>query len=227
MKKLAGLLVALMFVPAFAMAQAPERPMRDLRPEVRANASTTPGFLPKLGPAVSGLASSTRGLGSSTVELVRGRVEAIKQLIMQKRDAMKQRADAAKEKAKERFGEKVEVYVGNISTRLASTSAHLSSIADRLDTRIDELETQGFDMSGSIALLADARADLGLANDKIIAVNEALETAMSTTTPRTYLDEVRTAVKEAQDALAVVKKGLHETLRSIKAESSASTTVSQ
>ena len=228
MKKLAVLTLSLLLVaPSFAMAQAP-----GLRAEVRANAQAsttkplTPGSLPKLGPAIKNMASSTRALGSSTVEMVKARVAAIKDIIEKKHEIMKQRAEDARTKAKERFGERVEKLVGNVSTRLASTSAHLSAIADRIDTRIDTLQDEGRDMSGSIALLATARADLSIANDRILAVNTALEAAMSTTTAKAQMPAVRTAVKAAEDALRLAKDDLMKTLRSIKVEAGATTTVS-
>lgn len=228
MKKLSVLFVSLLVLtPTLAAAQAPERPTRaEVRAHLQTNASSTPGSLPKLGPAIRQAASSSRALGSTTVESVRARVAAIKNLMAHKREAMHQRALEARQKAKERFGERVEQHVERISNRLASTSAHISAIADRLDTRIDELEDQGFDMSESIALLAEARASISVVDDRILAVNEALDAAMSTTTPKLHLPAVRAAVKEAQDALGAAKQDLRKTLQSIKAES-ATTTSSQ
>lgn len=233
MKKLAaGVITLSLLAPTFVFAEQdrPRYPERagiraELRAELREYASTTPGSLQKLGPAVRHVASSTKAFGSTT-EMVKARVAAIKQLIAQKREIMKERAEEAKEKAKERFGERVEFHVGKISSRLASTSAHLSGIADRLDTRIDELKGKGFDMGSSVALLAEARADLSKADDAILAVGEALKAAMSTTTPRAAMPAVRAAVKEAEGALWVVKKDLREVLRSIKTES-ATTSASQ
>lgn len=234
MKKLSTFILALTLIaPAFAMAQAPD-PRAQVRAEFKAeaHASTTrpltPGSLPKLGPAIKNIASSTRALGSSTVEMVKARVAAIKDIIEKKREVMRQRADDARNKAKERFGEHVEKLVGQVSNRLASTSARLDAIADRIDTRIDTLEDEGYDMSGSIALLAEARTDLSAANDRILAVNQALADAMSTgtTTVKTKIPVVRTAVAAAEDALKLVKDDLMETLRSVKIEAGATTTVS-
>lgn len=232
MKKLITALTAfVLLAPAAAMAQVPE-----LRATVQADANApapkpaTPGSIPKLGPAVRNIASTTRaelkGTASSTVEMVRARVEAIKSLIEKKREDMKARAEDARAKAKERFGERIEHLVGQVSNRLASTSAHLSNIAGRIDSRIDTLQDEGYDMQNSIALLAEARTSLSLANDKILAVNIALEAAMSTTTPKALMPAVRTAVKEAEDALKLAKDGLMETLRSVKVEASATTTSS-
>ena len=233
MKKLFALFASLlMLTPVVAMAQGPGQylPRAEMKAELRANASTTkpltPGSLPKLGATMRDIASTTRAFGSSSVEMVKARVEAIKQIIEQKREEMKQRAENAREKARERFGEHVETLVGNVSARLASTSAHLSAIADRIDTRIDTLEDEGHDMSNSIALLAEDRADLSAANDKILAVNAALETAMGTTTPKGSIPAVRAAVKAAQDALKLAKDDLMETIRSVKAEGAATTTSS-
>lgn len=213
-------------MPATAMAQEGPRPM--LRGEVKAeaHASTTPGGLPKLGPAIRGIASTTRAIGASTTEMVKTRVAAIKDLLANKRADSKKRADEARAKARERFGEHVQTLVGNVSARLASTSAHLSGIADRIDERIDTLEDEGHDMGASIALLATARTDLSLADDKILAVNVALEAAMATTTPKSQMPQVRAAVKSAEAALKLVKDDLQKTIRSIKAEAGATTTVS-
>lgn len=225
MKKLITLaLAAAVLMPAAAMAQEGQRPM--LRGEVKAEAhgSTSPAGLPKLGPAIRGIASSTRALGASTTEMVKARVAAIKDLISKKREDSKMRADEARSKAKERFGENIERLVGNVSARLASTSAHLSSIADRIDNRIDTLEDEGHDMDASIALLATARTDLSLADDKILAVNMALDAAMATTTPKAQMPQVRAAVKAAEDALRLVKEDLMKTIRSVKIEASATTT---
>lgn len=237
MKKIIALLASLIVLtPAFAMAQAPEQ--RPLRAEIRGDGKAgmhasstkplTPGSLPKLGPAVRGIASTTRGeavdIASSTLELVKTRVGAIKNLIDKKRADMKQRAEEARGKARERFGERVETLVGNVSARLASTSAHLDSIADRIDTRIDTLQDQGYDMEDSIKLLATARTDLSIANDRILAVNAALEAAMSTTTPKSEMQKVRTTVKAAEDALKLVKDDLMNTLRSVKVDAGATTT---
>lgn len=232
MKKLIALiLAAAVLAPAVAAAQqGPGAPV--LRGELRADvrASTTPAGIPKLGPAIKNMASTTRaelkGMGSSTVEMVKARVAAIKDLIDQKRAESHKRADEARKEARERFGEHVEKLVINVSARLASTSAHLSGIADRIDERIDALEDEGYDMSASIALLATARTDLSVADDKILAVNAALEAAMATTTPKTQIPAIRTAVKAAEDALRLVKDDLHKTVRSIKVEAGATTTVS-
>ncbi len=240
MKKLATLLTALVVLtPALVMAQETPKP-RPLPPEVhaqvkadmRTGASTTkplpPSSYPKLGPTIKNIASSTRAefreRVSSTSEMVRARVAAIKEIIEQKREHMKERAENARTKAKERFGENVEKLVGNVSNRLASTSAHLDSIADRIDARIDTLQDEGHDMQSSIALLAEARTSLSVANDKILAVNVALEAAMSTTSPKGQIPQVRTAVKAAEDALRLTKDGLMETLSSVKVEASATTT---
>lgn len=234
MKKFITILTALVVLaPAAAMAQAPE-----LRAQVRAEgkaeagASTTNRSIPKLGPAIKNIASTTRAelksSASTTAQMMHAKVEAIKGLIEKKRADMKARADDARGKAKERFGERIEHLVGQVSNRLASTSAHLDAIADRIDTRIDTLQDEGYDMQGSIALLAEARADLSLANDKILAVNAALADAMSagTTTVKAKIPAVRAAVKAAEDALKLVKDDLMETLRSIKVEASATTTIS-
>ena len=96
-------------------------------------------------------------------------------------------------------------------------------IADRTDARIQELENKGHDMSGSLELLADARADIAAANDKITAVNQALATAMSqgTTTAKAQIPAVRAAVKAAEDALLTAKRDLIKTLESVKAEGGA------
>ncbi len=232
MKKLIVLLAAtLVLSPSMAMAQAPEA-RTQIRAEMHASSTRplNPSSVPKLGPAIKNLASTTRAefrdSASSTIEMVRARVEAIKGLIEKKREDMKQRADDARAKAKERFGEHIEKLVGNVSARLASTSAHLDAIADRIDSRIDTLQDEGYDMSDSIALLATARADLSAANDKILAVNVALEAAMSTTTPKAEIPAVRAAVVAAQDALKLVKEDLMKTLRSVKVEAGATTTVS-
>lgn len=228
MKRLIALtLAAAVLAPAVASAQqGPGNQM--LRAEVRAeaHASSSPAGLPKLGPAIKNIASTTRALGASTTEMVKARVSAIKDLISKKREDNKKRADEARAKAKERFGERIETLVGNVSARLASTSARLSSIADRIDERIDALEDDGHDMDASIALLATARADLSLADDKILAVNSALEAAMATTTPKALMPQVRTAVKAAEDALKLVKDDLMKTVRSVKAEAGATTTPS-
>ncbi len=232
MKKLIlFILTAVVLAPAVASAQQGQG--NTLRAQVQADvrASTTPAGLPKLGPAIKNIASTTRaeiqGGASSTIEMVRARVEAIKGLIEKKRGDMKARAEEARTKAKERFGENVEKHVTNISNRLASTSAHLDQIADRIDSRIDTLEDEGYDMSDSIALLATARTDLSAANDKILAVNVALEAAMSTTSPKSQMPAVRAAVKAAEDALKLVKDDLMKAVRSIKVEAGATTTVSQ
>lgn len=227
MKKLITLTVALIVLsPAFAMAQGTGL-RADIKADVQASSS---GRIPKLGPAIRNIASTTRAdikeRVSSTTEMVRARVEAIKGLIEKKRGDMQKRAEEARSKAKERFGERIEHMVGNISARLASTSAHLDTIAGRIDTRIDTLQDEGYDMSDSIALLAQARTDLSLANDKILAVNTALDVAMSTTTPKGQIPAVRAAVKAAEDALKLVKDDLMKTLRSIKVEAGASTTSS-
>lgn len=235
MKKAITLLAALVVLaPTMAAAQTPE-PRVQLRADTKADvrASTTkplnPSSVPKLGPAVRNIASTTRaelkGTASTTVQMMRAKVEAIKGVIEKKREDMKARADDARAKAKERFGENVEQLVGQVSNRLASTSANLSNIATRIDTRIDALQSDGYDMQKSIALLAEARTSLSVANDKILAVNIALEAAMSTTTPKALIPAVRTAVKEAESALKLAKDGLMETLRSVKLEAGATTTV--
>lgn len=234
MKKLVAALTALaILAPGIALAQGGQL-QAQVRAEIKtqAGASTTrpltPSSIPKLGPAIKNIASTTRaqieGGASSTIEMVRARVEAIKSLIEKKRDDMKARADNARTKARERFGERVETLVGNVSNRLASTSARLSTIADRIDTRIDALQDEGRDMDTSIALLAEARTDLSVANDKILAVNVALEAAMSTSTPKVQIPAVRAAVKAAEDALKLVKDDLMKTLRSVKVEAGATTT---
>lgn len=254
MKKLLTTIVALFILtPAFAMALSPSPAVAECintpleerdetcrtllenfgtslerynQQEIKAKVSSTTPPKPRLGPAIKDIASSTRALSSSTVEMVKARVEAIKQLIEKKREDMKHRADNARQIAKERFGEHVETLVGKVSVRLASTSANLSAIADRMDARIDTLQDEGHDMDGSIALLATARTDISAANDKILAVNTALEAAMGTTTPKAQMPAVRAAVKAAEDALKLAKDDLMKTLRSIKVEAGATTTVS-
>lgn len=228
MKKLIALFVSLaVLAPAFAMAQTPNL-HADVRAEAHASTTRplTPGSVPKLGPAIKNIASTTRAIGSSTVEMVKARVAAIKEIIEKKHEDMKKRADDARAKARARFGEHVGELVGRVSDRLATSSAKLGSIADRIDARIDAFSSQGHDMSESIALLATARTDLSAANDKILAVNAALQTAMSTTTPKGQMPALRAAVKSAESALKLAKEDLMKTLRSVKVESGATTTVS-
>jgi hypothetical protein len=228
MKKLIALFLALaVLTPAFAMAQTPNL-HAEARAEVHASTTKplTPGSVPKLGPAMRNIASTTRAIGSSTVEMVKARVAAIKEIIEKKHEDMEKRADDARARARARFGEHVEQLVGRISDRLATSSTKLGSIADRIDARIDAFSSQGHDMSGSIALLATARADISAANDKILAVNTALQAAMSTTTPKGQIPAVRAAVKSAEDALKLAKEDLIKTLRSVKVEAGATTTVS-
>lgn len=244
MKKFIAFTVTLtLLTPALAMAREDEVEVHSstkvethggIKAEVRADSNSGPGSFNsgsgRLLPSLKNIASSTRaefkGGASSTMEMVKARVEAIKGLIDKKREDMKSRADDARGKAKERFGERVEHLVGQVSNRLASTSNNLDVIAGRIDTRIDTLQDEGHDMDGSIALLATARADLSLANDRILAVNVALEAAMSTTTPKGQIPAVRAAVKAAEDALKLVKDDLIKTLRSVKAEAGETTTVS-
>lgn len=242
MKKLIALSISLAaLAPASALAQAPnlnagaQGQIHSNGGEARAEASASSsprgkGPLPKLGPAVRNIASSTRaelkGTVSAANEQMRAKVEAIKSLIEKKRGDMKKRAEDAKSKARERFGAHMEELVGRVSDRLATSSAKLGSIADRIDARIDAFADQGHDMSGSIALLATARADISAANDKILAVNTALQAAMSTTTPKGQIPAVRAAVKSAEDALKLAKDDLMKTLRSVKVEAGATTTVS-
>lgn len=233
MKRLIALLISiLVLAPAAALAE--QGPIRDagapqpragVSVDARAGASSTQGRLPALGPAIRAVASTTRALSSSTIEMVKARVDAIRQAIAKKRQDIQKRADDAREKARERFGEKVGNLVGDVSGRLASSSASLDGIADRISGRIDALEDQGRGMDASIDLLATARADISAANDKILAVNAALEDAMSTTTPKAAIPAVRGAVKAAEDALSLAKQDLQKTLVSIKAESAATTTV--
>lgn len=256
MKKLIALLTALtLLVPALALAQdTPDTHSNDVvhpgfgkgsytaEDQVRlealvkaqhehASSSTSgPG---KLGAAIKDIASSTRaelkGVASSTREVIQKKLDAIHTLIEQHRGEMQKHADDAKEKAKEHFGERVEKLVDHVSTRLASSSAALSTIAGRINDRITTLEDQGHDMSASASLLATAQTDLSAANVKITAVNTALTSAMDagTTTAKAQIPAVRTAVKAAEDALALVKDDLQKTIRSIKVEAAATTTVSQ
>ncbi len=224
MKKLIALFTALMVLtPAFALAQAPGV-RANLQGEVRASST------PKLGQSIKNIASSTRAewkdAASTTRMAVKAKVDAIHALIAQHKEFMRLRADAARQKAHEHFGDKIEKLVGNISDRLASTSQRLADLADRADARIDELKVQGFAMSSSTILIARAQADIAAANIKITAVNTALADAMSlgTTTAKTEIPAVRTAVKAAEDALKLVKLDLQQTLMAIKVESAATTT---
>ncbi|HEV7449043.1 MAG TPA: hypothetical protein VGP13_00685 [Candidatus Paceibacterota bacterium] len=237
MKQLIAALVSLVLLtPAFALAdQGPSTAnlragihaqvdINGTKAEVHggAEASTTnrgPGSMPKLGAEIRKVASSTR-------DVIKKKLDNLRDLIEQHRETMKERGDNAKEKAKERFGDKVEQLVGHVSDRLASTSAQLNNISTRISARIDTLESAGTDMSAPADLLATAQTDLSAANDKIAAVNVELEAAMGTSTPKADIPAVRAAVKAAEDALMLVKDDLGKTLRSIKAQTEATTTVS-
>ncbi|MDB5225685.1 MAG: hypothetical protein JWL87_637 [Candidatus Adlerbacteria bacterium] len=231
MKKLATLVAAsLLLAPSFVLAQT-----EDVRPNLKAemHASTTmeklrPAALQKLGPAIRNVASTTRaelkGTASTTREVIKKKLDAIHALVEQKRGTMQERAKEAREKAHERFGDRVEKLVGQVSDRLASTSVRLASIADRAEDRIGELEAGGRDMDASIALLAEARASIDAADDKIISVNATLQAAMATTTPKAEIPAVRSAVKAAEDALKLAKDDLGTLLRSIRAEATATST---
>jgi hypothetical protein len=244
MKKLSVLAAAsLLLVPMAALAQVPPpRPdilpgaRAELRAEVRAEMKAEQGSttdkqrppMPKLGPAIKNMASSTRAewkeFASTTRQAVRMKVDAIHTLIDKHKDAMRERSMAAREKAKARFGERVETLVGNVSDRLASTSARLAATADRIGSHIDKLQDDGNPMQQSSELLVVAKTDLATANEKILAVNVALEAAMGTTTPKGQIPAVRTAVKAAEDALKLVKDDLQKTLQSIRVEAAATTT---
>ena len=77
-------------------------------------------------------------------------------------------------------------------------------------------------MAGSIALLAEARATIAIAQDKVVAVSAALEVALTSETPKEHMSEVRTAVRAAQEQLRVAHGALKEVLQSIRIEAGAS-----
>lgn len=247
MKKLIALITTLtLLTPALALAEQgrgggqddlmPEAQMHgSIKAQVRAEDNRGPSDNSgpgKLGPAIKGVASSTRaelrGVASSTRDIIRKKLDSLHDLIEQHKGDMQKRADDARQTAKEHFGEHVERLVGNVSDRLASSSARLAAIAGRIDARITTLEDEGHNMSAPASLLATAQSDLAAANVKISAVNTALADAMSagTTTAKTKIPAVRTAVKAAEDALKLVKDDLTKTLRSVNVEAEATTTVS-
>ena len=219
MKKIIALSLSLAaLAPASAFAQAPA-----LRASVQAEAQASTSIRAhKAIPAAKNIASTTRAGAKNAVwaasEQVRAKVEAVKSLIERKRVDMQKRADGARSKARERFGARVEGLVGRVSDRLAGASAKLASIADRIDAHIDAQAGKGHDMSGSTEMLATARADISAANDKILAANAALETAMASETPKAGIPAVRAAVKAAESALALAKSDLIKALRAANAE---------
>lgn len=208
---------------------------------VEVNASTTrpqkphflPSSLPKLGPVIKNIASTTRaklqGAATTTKEAAKMRVDAIhnaitdrnknlRNLLQEKREMLENRAEMAKEKARERFGETVQKHIRIIVERLTAAVERLTNIAARLESRIEKLQSEGHDTTNSVTLLAEAEVAIEAAHDAVANVSVVLETALSSTTPREHIGKVREAIQKAKETLKDAKDALKEVLRSIKVE---------
>ncbi len=237
--------VSLLTAPLWALAedlvvtdpaQAITPHLNNLPPPPRpvATSSATLPPLPKVGPLIKNVASSTRAIlkntASTTRDVVGQKVEQIRAIVgehkddvrafvEQKRKEATDHAASVKEKAREKFSTNVQQHVDTIADRLTSTATNLVSIADRIDARITEAQATGATMGTSTLLLTAARADIVTAQEKITAVTIALETALSSSTPKTSMESVRKALKTAEEAIKVAKDSLREALKSVKAES--------
>ncbi len=172
-------------------------------------ASSTPAAIRRM------LASSTPEDRQQMREEGRARVE-------EKKAEVRTKIEAAKDKAKEKFSEGVQVSVNNIVDRLSGAIENLGTIATRIDSRISTLQTKGINMDASVTLLAAARADITVAQDKVTAVGVALTAALANATPKAEISKVRDAVRAAEEATRTAKQALQKTLESVRAEGGAS-----
>lgn len=245
------LLLALVLVPAFAFAHDGEdhATSSPAKPPIKAEVRGEGGMpmLPKVGPAVRDIASSTRAeikeakdAAQALLEQKRAAIKTfvgdrkediasttmmLRERILGKKSEVEARAEEAKGKAREKFNENVQVAVGNIADRLTKAVSDFSSIADRIEAKITEEQAKGTDMGGSVTALAAARADIATAQDKVTAASGALSTALAASSPKDQMAAVRTAVKAAEDALKTAKQSLHTALKTVKVEAQASVSV--
>lgn len=230
MKNLRYVLVALglLLAPAFVLAQEVKpRPPVPLVPKARDIASTTKANIQDKKVEVRTLMQerkeeiktilNTRKIATSS----EARAE-IRLKIETKKVEVQARIDAAKAKAKEKFGEAVQKSVGNIVNRLQKAVEHLTSIAERIDTHLAKLSSEGKDTDNAVALLAVARADIAIAQDKITAVGSALSAALASTNPKEQMPTVRAAVKAAEEAIKTAKESLKAVLESLRVPSASS-----
>jgi hypothetical protein len=184
--------------------------------------------LPKVGPAIRNIASTTRAelknSASTTRDIIKAKVGAIHELIAGKKEDMRERADAAKERAKERFGVNVERHVSAIVERLGKAVEALERTATRLEAHIDRRKEGGLAMEASITALAAANTAIAAAEDKVVAANTVLEAALGSADAKAEMDKVRAAVKAAEEALRAAKQSLQNVITSVRIEVSAGAT---
>lgn len=259
---------SLLFAPAVMLAQEPITPAQPIIPDLGnvpppptkatplanvevprpANiSSSTPGAnipLPKLGPVIRNIASSTNAIiknsASTTREVVGQKVEAIREAIgihqadvrlkiEQKRVEVAQKVAQVKERAQERHSAAVQQHVNKISDRLASTTGNLSALLSRLETQVAAKQLEGADMNATITLLDTARTTIAAAQESVASLTIKLDAALQSSTPKTAMADVRKALKSTEDAIKKAKDSLRKVVVSLKTTSSgnATTTVTQ
>lgn len=144
--------------------------------------------------------------------------EAMRTRFLQNKEALKERAAELRVQAQARLNAGAERSIGNIIDMLSRAVDRLEYVATKADAHIERFEAAGADMSGSAALLVEARADIGDAQVKVDAVAAALEVATASETPREEMAAVRTAVQAAKEALRVARESLKAVLQSIRTE---------
>ncbi|MEK7068266.1 MAG: hypothetical protein AAB964_00435 [Patescibacteria group bacterium] len=228
-------LIASLLVPSLALAQTGASAGATVNASSSQNRAAP---LPKLGPAIKNIASTTRDAiktsASTTREAIKVRVDAIHALIEQHKEAVAERkatlelrVEAAKTKARAKFNERIQQTVEALVDKLTNATDKLDAMADRVEEYIGTLESEGKDMSGSEALLAEARADITTAVEKATAASAALDAALASSTPKTEMPKVRAAIEEARVAIRAAHASLREVVVSIRIEASAGAGVSE
>lgn len=190
-----------------------------------ANASTTHPGLPKLGPAIKNIASTTREAVGNRVGAIGERIEQHKQAIAERKATLELRVEGAKASARAKFNERIQQSVDALVDKLIAATNRLSDTADRLETYIDRLASEGKDMTLASELMDEARASITVATEKAAAASAALDTALAASSPKAEMPKVRTALQEAQAAIRTAHEDLKEAIAAVRVAASANATI--
>lgn len=188
-------------------------------------------------------------LNSSTTAstTLRARIEAMQQTAEQRRQELEQQAQdrrqaleqrrqetasSTKARVDQRRQDVIKAYADRMTTRLNAAIDRQSKLADRIASRIQKIQTsQNIDLSDATALLAQARAQIGVAQAAVTNISVSVDETLAASDPKQAFQNVITATQEAVQSIQDVHQAFVAVVTKLSAElgtntgASASTTV--
>lgn len=144
------------------------------------------------------------------VERMEDHREDMEERMEDRKEQVEDRKEERHKRLEEQLRNRIDTILNMIMNRLRAAQRRLTHIADRIASRIEKIEEEtDLDLSEAKGFVADANAEVDAAAEKITDLEEAIDLALDSDTPRedlrgtvrTLLDEIKVHFKTARNLL--------------------------